>query len=81
MRLNGFGVINYIILKVNFNNMGVITTADEKIKKAKDLISEAYKELLIVLDEDTWGHDTFTEEYIDQVEEVTMTLLKLKRKL
>ena len=79
--MNGFGVTNLTIFKLNFNNMSVITTADEKIKKAKDLISEAYKELLIVLDEDTWGHDTFTEEYINQVEEVTMTLLKLKRKL
>jgi hypothetical protein len=34
--------------------MSVTTTADEKIRKAKDLISDAYKELLIVLDEDTW---------------------------
>jgi len=57
------------------------TTADEKITKAKDLISDAYKELLIVLDEDTWGHKDFKDGYIDTVQEVAMELLKLKRKL
>lgn len=57
------------------------TTADEKIRNAKDLISDAYKELLIVLDEDTWGHNEFIEGYIDTVQEVAMELLKLKRKL
>lgn len=61
--------------------MSVTTTADEKIRKAKDLISDAYKELLIVLVEDTWGHNEFREGYIDEVEEVAMELLKLKRKL
>jgi hypothetical protein len=61
--------------------MGVTTTADEKIRSAKDLISEAYKELLIALDVDTWGHNEFKEEYIDQVQEVVIELLKLKRKL
>lgn len=35
--------------------MSVTTTADEKITKVKQLLSESYKELLICLDEDTWG--------------------------
>lgn len=61
--------------------MGVTTTADEKIRKAKELMSEAYKELLMVLDEDTWGHNEYREGYIDDVQEVAMELLKLKRKL
>lgn len=35
--------------------MSVTTTADEKIRNAKELLSQAYKELLVVLNEDTWG--------------------------
>lgn len=61
--------------------MSVRTTADEKLERAKDLISEAYKELLSFLDKDTWGNDTFKEEYLDQVQMVALKLLKLKRKL
>jgi len=57
------------------------TTADEKIKNAKDFMSDAYNELLIVLNEDTDGHDDFKKEYIDIVQEVALELLKLKRKL
>lgn len=57
------------------------TTADGKIRHAKELMSEAYKELLIVLDEDTWGHDEFKEGYIDEVQEVALEILKLKRRL
>jgi len=57
------------------------TTADEKIMNAKDLLSQAYRELLIVLDENTWGHSDFNEEYIDKVSDIAMQLLKLKRKL
>jgi hypothetical protein len=61
--------------------MSVTTTADEKIRNAKELISNAYKELLIVLDEETWGHNDFKEGYIDEVHEIAVELLKLKRKL
>lgn len=61
--------------------MGVTTTADEKIRKAKDLISEAYKELLYVLDEDTWGSSDYRQDYLDTIQEVAMELLKIKRKI
>ena len=61
--------------------MSVTTTADEKIRKAKELMAEAYKELLVVLDEETWGHNDFKAGYIDTVLEVTAALLKLKNKL
>jgi hypothetical protein len=61
--------------------MSVITTADEHITKAKELISEAYKNLLVVLDEETWGHKDYNETFLDNVQEVAMELLKLKRKL
>lgn len=61
--------------------MSVTTKADEKIINAKNLISEAYKELLIVLDDETWGHSDLKEEYLSKVQEVALELLKLKRKL
>lgn len=48
------------------------TTADEKIMNAKDLLSQAYRELLIVLDENTWGHSDFNEEYIDKINDIAM---------
>lgn len=61
--------------------MSVTTTADKKITEAKEKLSEAYKALLVVLDEDTWGHGEFTEEYIDTVQKVSAEILKWKRKL
>lgn len=61
--------------------MSVTTTTDEKIQSAKDHLSIAYKELLIVLDEDTWGHNGLDELYINTIHEITIEILKLKRKL
>lgn len=61
--------------------MSVTTTADEKITKVKQLLSESYKELLICLDEDTWGYEEFDEEYIDKIQKVAFELIKLKRML
>ena len=60
--------------------MSVDTTADQKIRKAKALISEAYKELLVFLDEDTWGHANYDDLYIERIHEIASELLKLKRK-
>jgi hypothetical protein len=61
--------------------MSVVTTADEKIKNAKALMSEAFKELLVVLDDETWGHSNFSNEYLEEVLKVSAKLLKLKNKL
>jgi len=57
------------------------TTADEAIIEAKDHMSRAYRQLLLVLDENTWGHDQFRVGYIEEVSEVAMKLLMLKRQL
>lgn len=57
------------------------TTVDEKIRHAKELITDAYKELVIVLDSDTWGHSDLKDEYIDDIQKITLKLLKIKRKL
>lgn len=61
--------------------MSVRTAADEKIIEAKEHLAQAYKALLTVLDEDTWGHSEFDQEYIDTVKEAAFDVLKWKRKL
>ncbi len=61
--------------------MGVTTTADTKKEEAKEHLSDAYKALLTVLDENTWGHSDFNKDYIDTIHEVALEILKLKRKL
>jgi len=61
--------------------MSAIKTTDQKISEAKQEIAKAYKNLLIVLDEDTYGHNDLTNSYIDTIQEVAAELLKLKRKL
>lgn len=61
--------------------MGVRTAADEQIIEAKQKLSEAYKALLTVLDENTWGHSAFDQEYIDTVMEAANDIIKWKRKL
>jgi hypothetical protein len=61
--------------------MSVDTTADKKIREAKEHLSDAYKCLLEVLDEDCWGHNEFKEGYIDQVQEVAFKILKQKLRL
>lgn len=61
--------------------MSVRTTADEKLDEAKDLINQAYKLLLEVLNPDTYGSDEYEEEYINTVHESVLDLLKIKRKL
>jgi hypothetical protein len=61
--------------------MSVITTSDGKIEKAKELMSEAYKELLLVFLDETNNNSAYKDEYIDEIHEVALQLLKLKRKL
>lgn len=61
--------------------MGVTTQADIRIQEAKDHLAGAYKALLIVMDEETYGHGDFKEEYLTTVSELAMEILKWKRKL
>ena len=58
-----------------------MTTAQEKLRSAKELMAQAYKDLLTVLDEDTWGYDDYSSDFIDEVQEIAMQILILKRKL
>jgi len=61
--------------------MGVVTTADEKRDKAKELIQEAYSLLSQAVDPETWGSKDFSEQYIDKLEDCLVELRKIKRKL
>jgi hypothetical protein len=61
--------------------MSVRTTADEYLDNVKDNIREAYSNILKVLDDDTWGSSDFSSEYIETLDEVCLSLLKIKRLL
>lgn len=61
--------------------MGVVTTADEKRDKAKELIQEAYLLLQEVVDPETYGNSEYSESYVEKVEECLADLRKMKRKL
>lgn len=61
--------------------MAVRTTADEKIDEAKDHISKAYKCLLGVLDEETWGHRDLNDLYINTLLNCTQELINIKKRL
>jgi len=58
----------------------MLTTAQEKINRAKELMSEAHKELLVVLGEDTHGYGELSYDYIDTLHQVINELFNLKRK-
>jgi len=61
--------------------MGVTTTADEKIEKVRDNISDSIKDLREFLDPDTPGHEGYHQDYIDELGEVYLDLCKIKKKL
>jgi hypothetical protein len=61
--------------------MGVITTADEHRNNARDHINKAIRELMVVVDEGTWGHGDYNTEYMVGLEVTLAELMKLKRNL
>jgi len=61
--------------------MSVTTTCDEKIMSAKEHLSAAYKDLLTVMDEDTWGHFDYKEGYVETVSDVARRILECKKQL
>ena len=61
--------------------MAVRTTADEILDRVKDNLNKAQKELLLILDTDTWGSDNYSKEYIETLEEILLALSRIKRDL
>ena len=58
-----------------------MTTAQEKLESARNSVEQAYKDLLVFLNSDTWGHKDYNDLFIDHIQEVSSDLLKVKRKL
>jgi len=61
--------------------MSVTTTTDEKIISLKEHVRCAILDLQEVLNPDTWGSDTYNDEYIETLEIIALRLIKIKRKL
>lgn len=63
------------------NNMGVVTTADEKLYKVKDNVREAIRDLSDIVVNECHGHDDFDADYRENLHDVLITLIDLKKKL
>lgn len=61
--------------------MSVRTTADDKVEEAKEHLRQAYKALLVAMDEDTWGYADYSEEYLNTIRKVSGKIVKWKSKL
>lgn len=61
--------------------MGVETKADQTIDKVKEHITEAYKGLLDILEDNVDGADDFAESYKSDFPDIIHTLLDIKRKI
>ncbi len=61
--------------------MSVTTTADEKLRSAREHISQAYQNILEALNPSTWGSDEYNSEYQVTLHEILMDLYKLEKKL
>lgn len=61
--------------------MSVQTTADEHLDEVKSDIKSAIKNLNIVIDPDTWGHDEFKREYRKELLDVYKQLLDIRDKI
>lgn len=61
--------------------MGVRTTADDKLDEVIDNINDAYKNIMVVIDPNTWGSEEFKSEYLFKLEEIAIKLARIKRDL
>ena len=61
--------------------MGVITTADENLEKARENIRLAIQYLSSVLVEECWGHDEYSDEFLETLEGSFDQLRRIRKKL
>lgn len=59
----------------------MMTTADQKIEEARQDLISAYRNILMVLDPETHGHEIFKRDYILDLHEISKSILILKDKL
>ncbi len=61
--------------------MSVTTTADEKLREARENLEVAYKNILSVLNPDTWGNSEYSSEYLEKLHNIASELFKIKKEL
>ena len=59
--------------------MSVTTTADENREETQCSVKSAITTLTQFLDEDTWGHDNYKKEYIENCEDALILLIKVRK--
>lgn len=61
-------VLDFSVSLCYYTFMGVTTTADEKLKEAKEAVQEAINNLVqIALTREVWGCQEYTQEYIKKM--------------
>lgn len=61
--------------------MGVVTTADERLKAAKRSLQETIASLSDIVVQKCWGHDEYTPEYRQTLNETFRDLLEVQERI
>jgi hypothetical protein len=61
--------------------MSVRTTADAARDKAREHVGAAVKELSTILIEEVWGHDDYSKEYLETLNDVFVKLIQIKKQI
>jgi replicative superfamily II helicase len=62
-------------------NMGVVTTADEKLNSASEHIKAAAQDLSVIVLDECWGCEDYRADYTTEIHSALNTLIMLKAKL
>ena len=61
--------------------MSVRTKADELLTEVREEIKNSSDKLLVVLSSNTWGHDDFSDDFINAIHEAVLKLREVKKLL
>jgi len=61
--------------------MSVDLEVNERLRKARACLSKAYNELNIVLNENTQGHENLTSQHLEEIQQVSIELIKLRKRI
>ena len=59
--------------------MSVTTTADEAVTRIKESILDIMSNIRNATDPDTWGSSDFNDEFVDDLNQLYITLSKFRR--
>jgi hypothetical protein len=62
-------------------NMGVVTTADERLDSAKEHLKAAGMDLAAIVIDECWGYDDYKLDYQIAMRDALNTVIQLKGKL